>query len=233
MYHLTLKSTNSKTGPIPVSVSSAETCPSACPLSAGGCYAQGGPLAIHWRKVTQRERGTDWRKFCKAIAGLPAGQLWRHNAAGDLPSKDRVHIDRVKFMGLVMSNVGRRGFTYTHYDPRAGENAALLFRANAAGFTVNLSANNLVHADQLADLACGPVAVVMPEDCARRTLTPAGRPVVQCPATYQEGRSCDNCALCASAERSVIVGFPAHGSGKRKAESVIRLYRSADHAQAN
>ena len=232
MYHLTLKSTNSKTGPIPVSTSSAETCPHACPLSVGGCYAKGGPLAIHWAKVTRHERGTDWRKFCKAIAALPAGTLWRHNAAGDLPSRDRVKIDRVKFTGLVLANTGRLGFTFTHYDALISHNAALITWANMHGFTVNLSANNPAHADLLCETGAGPVAVIMPSDCGRRTFTPAGRPIVQCPATYLPDKTCATCGLCAVANRSVVVGFPAHGSGTKRAETVVKFYRSEYHAQA-
>lgn len=45
----TLASGNKKTGPIPVSTTIDTTCPSACPLKSGGCYAKHGPLAIVWR----------------------------------------------------------------------------------------------------------------------------------------------------------------------------------------
>ena len=83
--HLTLKSANAKTGPIPVSTSSSATCPEACPFQSKGCYAKGGPLALHWAKVSSGERGTDWAGFTAAISALPEGQFWRHNQAGDLP----------------------------------------------------------------------------------------------------------------------------------------------------
>lgn len=187
---------------------------------------------MHWRKVTDNERGTDWRKFCKAVAALPAGTLWRHNAAGDLPSRDRVHIDKIKFSGLVLANTGRKGFTFTHYDALIPENASLLAWSNAHGFTVNLSANNLQHADQLSETGAGPVVVLMPEDCARREITPAGRPIVQCPETYLPDKTCKTCGLCAVVGRSVIVGFPAHGSGKKRAEAVVKFYSGQQHEQA-
>ena len=57
-FHLTLKSSNRKTGKIPVSVTSAHSCPDHCPLKKNGCYEEGGPGAINWRKVTNGERGT-------------------------------------------------------------------------------------------------------------------------------------------------------------------------------
>ena len=83
--HMTLVSSNRKTGKIPVTTTSAESCPSACPFKKNGCYADGGPLGMHWLQVTKRQRGENWRLFLGKIAGLPDGQFWRHNKAGDLP----------------------------------------------------------------------------------------------------------------------------------------------------
>ena len=94
--------------------------------------------------------------------------------------------------------------------------------ANAGGFTVNLSANTLAHADELAALAIGPVAVVLDATEGERAdaVTPAGRKVVTCPATYRDNVTCASCKLCAVADRKVIVGFPAHGFRAKKARAV-------------
>jgi len=43
-FHIVEKSSNRKTGPIPVTTSPVETCPTSCPLKNNGCYAEGGPL---------------------------------------------------------------------------------------------------------------------------------------------------------------------------------------------
>jgi hypothetical protein len=83
--HLTLKSRNKKVGSIPVSTSSAATCPDACPLKSKGCYAASGPMSLHWHKVTDGKAGASWDTFTAQIAALPEGQAWRHNQAGDLP----------------------------------------------------------------------------------------------------------------------------------------------------
>ena len=48
--HLTNISGNRKVGPIKVTTSDKESCPSECGI-ADECYASGGPLAIHWNKV--------------------------------------------------------------------------------------------------------------------------------------------------------------------------------------
>lgn len=47
-------------------------------------------------------------------------------------------------------------------------NRAAVAAANAAGFTVNLSGNNVAHADALAALAIAPVVTVLPEAYGRK-----------------------------------------------------------------
>jgi hypothetical protein len=176
-----------------------------------GCYASSGPLALHWGAVSNGARGTNWQTFVDQIAALPDGQLWRHNQAGDLPG-DGATVDPVALGELVHANIGRRGFTYTHY--RDSESLAWVRHANAWGFTINLSANDLADADTLADTGAGPVVVVLPSDTSANTATPAGRSVVVCPATQRDDVSCATCQLC-QRQRPTIVGFPAHGSRKR------------------
>lgn len=216
---LTLKSANVKTGPIPVSITGSDSCPPSCPFSGGGCYAKGGPLAIHWRKVTQGDRGMPWADFCESISALPNDQLWRHNAAGDLIGAGE-SIDPVALGQLVAANQGKRGFTYTH-KTNGPANFQWIKAANQWGFTVNMSANDLRHADQLADTGAGPVVTVLPIDAPPKQLTPKGRTVVTCPATYRENVSCATCKLCAVSDRSTIVGFPAHGNAKAKVQKVF------------
>ena len=221
--HLTLKSANAKTGPIPVSTTSALSCSDTCPFKDNGCYAESGPLALHWRAVTAGERGLTWPEFCDAIAQLPDGQLWRHNQAGDLPGLGD-YINPAAMQLLIDANKGRRGFTYTH-KPATAENLELIRAANAAGFTVNLSANNLAHADALIDTGAGPVVTVLPTNAPAKTTTPAGRPVITCPAQTRDDVSCADCQLCARADRPTIIGFLAHGTGAKKAEKIYFMGR--------
>lgn len=220
---LTLVSRNVKTGPIPVSTTTFDTCPDACPLRNNGCYAGGGPLAIYWRKVTEGKAGVAFADFVKQVARLPKGILWRHNQAGDLAG-NRVQIDAQALSDLVRANKGKRGFTYTHYNPKVAGNADAIRDANAQGFTINLSGNSLAHADALADADCGPVVTILPADMTGKRVisTPKGRKVVVCPATYRDDVSCASCGLCAISKRNTIVGFPAHGNGKRKADAISK-----------
>ena len=121
-YHLTQISRNSKLGAIPATTSGAQTCPDKCPLKANGCYAEAGHVGMHWRKVTQGERGGNWSQFVDEIRRkVYPTQIWRHNVSGDLAG-DGVTIDAPKLAELTKANKSARGFTYTHYDTI--ENAA-------------------------------------------------------------------------------------------------------------
>lgn len=222
--HLTLKSSNVKTGPIPVTTSEASTCPDACPLKSGGCYAKGGPLGWHWQKVSSGERGDSLSALVRQIRALGEGQVWRHNQAGDLPGTGDV-IEADKLQSIVDANRGRRGFTYTH-KPLGGDsnletsNRAAVRYANANGFVINLSANSLSHADQLCDLQAGPVVAIVPENAPATLETPAGRKAIVCPAQQRDDITCADCQLCSRGNRSVIIAFRAHGVSKRKAEKI-------------
>lgn len=219
LWHLTRVSSNKKTGPIPVSTSSMETCPPSCPFNnGGGCYAGTGPLLLHWRKVSQKVRGLSWADFLAAIKSLPRGQLWRHNQAGDLPGIGE-DIDLGMLAELVTANKGKKGFTYTHKE-LTPSNVAGIVAANTQGFTINISANNLKHADEIrAAHPTLPVALTMPKFRAKSFKTDGGNKVVTCPATYRN-TTCDRCQLCAIPDRNYMIAFPVHGGQKRKAALV-------------
>lgn len=218
MHHLTLKSSNAKTGPIPVTTSSRDNCPPDCGQREL-CYADSGPLALHWAAVTTGQRGTSWEEHCAQLAQLPDGQLWRAHQAGDLPraASGRATLDPVKLGQLVRANTGKRGFTYSHW--KDAESIEWIRHANQWGFTVNLSADSLAEADQLAAHQAGPVVVVLPPDTTENTLTPGGRRVVVCPATQRDDVTCASCQLC-QRQRETIVGFPAHGAKKNRYRSI-------------
>jgi len=225
--HLTLKSTNQKTGSIPVSTSPDSTCPPACPFRGSGCYADSGPLKIHWTQVSSGQRGEPWSVFLSRVRSLPESQLWRMNQAGDLPGIGN-RIDSKRLAQLANSNKGRRGFTYTHkpvvQTPGVPSTVVQANRRSVkvavkAGFTINLSGNSITHADRLAKTGL-PVATVVPPGSPSRFETPAGNKVVICPAQRSETTTCDTCRLCSRSDRGFIVGFLPHGSGSKKVSQV-------------
>jgi len=194
---------------------------------SGLCYAEHGMLGgFIWTKLDQLNVGETFQKgrikvysleeLCLTVQDLPVGKIWRHNQAGDLPTKDNVTVDQDELNQLVAANCNRSGFTYTHFDVLDDlHNRQTVKAANDNGFTVNLSGNSAEHADQLYDAKCGPVTVVLPHDQMTNLKTPKGRKVVVCPARVKEKVTCASCGLCAR-QRDFIIGFPALGSGRHK-----------------
>lgn len=220
--HLTPKSSNRKVGDIPVSTTEEASCPSECPLNGTDCYARFGPLGMHWQKVREGLRGDNWTAFCKRMRKFAAGTLFRHNQAGDLPQNKSGKIHLSKLRQLVAAVKHLRGWTYTHYDPTDSHNAKAIAEANANGFTVNLSADNLTEADEYVKLDIAPVTVILPRDAKPRgNRTPNGLPIVVCPAQTQESMSCKQCKLCQVRDRKSIVGFLAHGIAAKRLSSKV------------
>lgn len=237
-FHLSLASRNKKTGPIPVSTSSKETCPDSCPFKGSGCYAGGGPLNIHWKKVSNGERGVEFGKFCQQISRLPKNQIWRFNMAGDLMGLNN-WINFKELKQLVSANKGRKGFTYTHKPvlvedvngPFSNEEKQVIAEnnrksikfANDNGFTINLSANSPKHALKLKKLGIGPVVSVVSQNFETKTIE--NQKFVVCPATKQDSHvTCANCQLCQKTNRGAVVSFPAHGFASKKVEEISQNY---------
>jgi len=197
-----------------------------CPFKKAGCYAENYGLNFLWNRVDAGTAGTNWSTFCNAIEALPPATLWRYGQAGDLPNQAG-HIDGEALGHLVQANIGKRVIAYTHCNPLLGNNAKYIRGANDWGFTVNLSANTLEHADTLSNYQLGPVVVVLPSDQLENTTTPCGRRVVICPTYTRDDITCQTCGLCAIADRQTIIGFPAHGTGAKKAEQAIKFWSKA------
>jgi len=237
-----LSSQNRKLGPIPVSTTARGSCPDACSFKNAGCFAEFSFQRLHWSRVP--EEGMGWEAFCARVAALPRGQLWRHNDAGDLPGSNDA-VDPIALRALVDANrrAGARGFTFSHkpviYRQRrssacteqerrlwAESNRRAIASAVRGGFAINLSADSVAIADELAALRIAPVAVVLPQEWpSRAQKTPEGRQIVVCP-NETEGLTCSECQLCAVADRQSIIGFRAHGQSKALVSEIVRARRS-------
>ena len=114
--HLTNVSGNRKVGPIKVTTTEKSSCPTECGVM-DECYAGGGPLAIHWNKVGEGQRGDNWESFTKRVRRFHKNELWRHNQAGDLPPNEDGKLDEQKCEQLANAASHTNGWTYTHYNP--------------------------------------------------------------------------------------------------------------------
>lgn len=169
---------------------------------------------MSWVWTKMDKTGKSFEYLLESVKSLPAGQLFRHNQAGDLPGVNN-SIDFSMLNKLVNASKGKRGFTYTHKPVLTNKkNAAAIKKANKNGFTINLSANSPDEVDALLNLKIGPVVTIAPINCEKTFYTKGGNKIIQCPATYKEGVTCSTCKLCAVSNRSVSIAFPVHGIKK-------------------
>lgn len=236
-HHVTLKSGNGKTGPITVTRTTTETCPTSCPLLGQGCYDQGGNGNIHRMKhdAGQYNSCTPAEYFDM----IPRfSDVFRHNEGGDLwGAGDKILSDHAaKFLRLC-DEAGKMPIVYTH-KPVAGVHERGRKRVREANLkalnkarlnsrsTINVSCDHLDEVDRALESG-QDVVVVLPHnanDNGRVTLTPEGRKVVHCPATWRNvscgggngKKACGNGSpLCSQKNRGYAVGFPAHGNQQR------------------
>jgi len=222
-FHLSAKSSNAKTGPMAVSTSSKLTCSPSCPFlpsNGGGCYAQSGPLNLHWLKVTSGERGTNFATFLESLRRLPDGSAFRHNQGGDL-----VHnagkISETFIRKMVAAVRHLRAYTYTHHSLLLGSNLSLLKYANRNGFTINVSCESERQVDDTIAAGLPAVVVVDSEESRTTWHTAGGNVVIVCPAQRIEDKTCAGCMLCYKRGRKVAIGFLAHGNAKRKVNAKL------------
>jgi hypothetical protein len=238
-------SQNAKTGPIPASIVERASCWSGCALYENGCYAETGPLAMHWDRVSRGLTGGFWSDFCAKVAALRPGRLWRYAQAGDLPGYGS-QIDGTLLEGLVAANAGKNVIAFTHKPvlgdgPIAVENRGLVATALSSGFTINLSADKPAHADMLAELRIAPVVTVLARAYARRAVRhrfkkrrdewaetigewrdrtaslPRYTPAGRRIAVCPATYSAATCKTCGACARirDAVIGFPAHGAWRK------------------
>ena len=211
---------NRKTGNgVAVIMAPRSTCPVTCPMRPtasggnGACYAEQWPMSLHWTALDAGKRGDAAEATIDAVRQLPAGLPVRYATAGDLPGDGRT-IDTALALALVTATQGRRAWTYTHH--RDGATVAAL-NAVQGGMTVNVSTDTLADADKALDAGHPTVTVLPLHTPLRGTHTPAGVPVIVCPAQIPGSEvTCSSCDLCARKSRPYVIGFIAHGGRAKK-----------------
>lgn len=222
-YQLTPVSSNRKTGPIATIRVSSNTCPTTCPFNnGGGCYAAGGPEAIHWRKLDKGETGGDWIhlhdqfRAAREDNKLKPGTLLRYATAGDLPTIDGriLNAEQVNRLRGIFQSFGLKPFTYTHHQ-QTYSNLAVVREQCEQGFTINLSCDTEAQASEMYQRGYASVVVVPADDTRTTWHDSHGTRFVTCPAITGD-TTCEKCQLCTKADRSCVVAFRAHGAKRKK-----------------
>lgn len=227
-YYFTPISRNQKTGPMPVVTAPRQTCPSDCALKGSTCYAEFGPLALLWNRVSDGD-GLTFSELIKKIKRLRTNTAWRYAQAGDLPNSED------EILQLAQAARHTKVIVYSH------KRMFNLFRKlQDYGMYVNLSASTEKEADELSQTGL-PVTLVLPSWMGRDSnieslkeyrdrlggkfsfKTCGGAKVAICPATYLD-TNCAECMACSKPRPGgAIIGFPAHGTRKRSFDSMSEV----------
>jgi hypothetical protein len=147
-WHIKTISHNPKTGPIAVTTHERSTCPDSCGLKNNGCYAELGPLAWHWQKVSEGTRGTDFSQFLRELKALPRKGKLRLAQAGDLPKSENGAIDRDKTIAIAKAVQHVETIAYTHHALNS-ELLETIAEARRYKLVINVSADSPVQAARI------------------------------------------------------------------------------------
>ena len=122
-------------------------------------------LPMHWKKVTDGNRG-DHPTIVGKIANAKEKQThWRHNQAGDLAGNGTYNLKLKLIFSVIKANKGKRGWTYTHYDViNDKHNANVIEQMVGDGHARNIasiSVSILLDADELYDTGIAPVTTIL------------------------------------------------------------------------
>jgi hypothetical protein len=193
------------------------TCPASCSLRDAGCYAQGGNVALHVRRLDQAATGLTPIQAARYEAGaidaawgggrVPEGQLLRLHVAGDARTTGAARVLGAA-VARWLKRGGRAAWSYTH-----------AWRAvpRSAWGPVSVLASMESTKDAAAAMGRGyaPAVVVPAFPTGARAWQQDGVRWIPCPAQAGD-RTCDECRLCVHGDqlraRGAGIAFEAHGA---------------------
>lgn len=217
--HIVAQSSNSKTGPMPVSYRGKDTCPPSCPFLNNGCYGDGRIFALA-------------HKFAQSLTIDRARQILVKRKANARYLRDRVVGDILTPTGKVdweylaaISSVGRDAgltvFGYTHaWQLLRKRDVARLAKL---GYVMNASCETASQVSKAISL--GMPAVITNGEILEGAMIDDMR-VITCPAQVRDNVTCATCGLCAKTDRKVVIRFMPHGPSRKRAERAIAAAQS-------
>lgn len=218
--HIVAQSGNSKTGPMPVTYRTADTCPTDCPFlprslgGAGGCYGTGRIFGIAGKYATLMSESQAVAKLGRAPRDA---RFMRDRVVGDLVTPDgSFDRDYVQAIARVAGKVGLTVFGYSHaWRLMSADDVA---ETSASGYVLNASCET--ESDVREAVLLGLPTVLAGDSWTDGDMV-AGRRVVTCPAQTRDDVSCSTCGLCAKPNRACTVRFLVHGTARAQAAASI------------
>lgn len=197
-----------------------------CGLKDNGCYAQAGRVGLHARRLDAQCEGADSVAVASAEAtaidaayrgGPVPGTDMRLHVSGDCPTPEGARIlagavERWKARG------GKCAWTYTHSWRR-------VLRDDWRPVSVLASLDDALAAPEAIAMGYAVARVVGEFPSGDKAWTEGGIRWVPCPEQTR-GVRCVDCRLCFDSDKlrreGIGIAFKAHGSGPRRALTVVR-----------
>lgn len=218
--HIVAQSGNVKTGVMPVTYRTADTCPTTCPFlpvsmgGNGGCYGTGRIFGIAGKYATLMSETDALAKLARAPRGA---KYMRDRVVGDVVTPDgKFDHPYVAAIARVAHASGLRVFGYTHAWPIMTRDDVETVKGT--GYVMNASCET---ADDVARAVSLGMPTVIAGDSWQDGDVIAGRRIVTCPAQTRDDVSCASCGLCAKPDRACTVRFLIHGMAKNQAAASI------------
>lgn len=213
--HIVAVSSNSKTGPIPVTYRDMDaTCPRDCPFFANGCYGDGRIKAL-----ARKFSSTVTLDHANSVLSrrLKSARYLRDRVVGDLvDASGKFDMGYVLAIAKLSAKHGLKVFGYTHAWRKLTK--AQVKRISASGYVMNASCETV--ADVRQAISLGMPAVITNGKILEGAMIDDMR-VITCPAQSRDNVTCATCGLCAKTDRKVIVRFMPHGPSRKRAERAI------------
>jgi hypothetical protein len=213
--HIVAVSSNSKTGPIPVTYRDMDaTCPRDCPFFANGCYGDGRIKAL-----ARKFSSTVTLDHANSVLSrrLKSARYLRDRVVGDLvDASGKFDMGYVLAIAKLSAKHGLKVFGYTHAWRKLTK--AQVKRKSASGYVMNASCETVADVRQAISLG---MPVVITNDNVPERDNVAGYRVITCPAQVRDNVTCASCGLCAKPDRKVIIRFLTHGPSKKRARKAI------------
>lgn len=220
--HLSPKSGNSKTGPIPVTYRAMDTCPEDCPFlptgETGGCYGTGRIFAMARKFAATVTMGSLRDRLGKRDK---SARFLRDRVVGDVITDGEIDHGYIRSIASLAREFALIPFGYSHAWRRFTR--ADVDAIASTGYVMNASCETRADVREAIDLGM-PVTIASDLVEDGETFTrPDGKTlrVVTCPAQTRENVTCASCGLCAKRDRAAIVRFLIHGTAKRGARNAV------------
>ena len=207
---LVLSSKNGKTGDVPQTYTTGNTCPSSCWWRANGaCYAKSGHCALHWQDKAGIGQWFTVDQLKKELKHkVVPGALIRHNVAGDIAVAGGSQIDNDLLSNLTKAYKGFKAYSYTHCPPTK-DNLKAVKKANKGGFVVSFSCEKIETVK--AARAAGLPAVLAVASMVKNKRVIDEITFIKCPNAVDPRVKCRDCQKCADPKRKSVIVFPCHG----------------------